>query len=182
MVGVSERRSGYQTSIGGLIGALLAAFAVIAFVWGLTRFQHRDVEDPVETIEYSEQLEAARAQAPFDVLAPDPVPDGWRVTSVDYTTEGPVSAWHLGLLTGPGDDSEYVGLEQSNAESVTFVEESTRADQPAEPVSIGGVEWQQYTRDDETAIVLAGKGVTTIVTGTAPLDDLTEFAERLSTD
>lgn len=179
---MSERRSGYQTSIGGMIGALLAAFAVIAFVWGLTRFQHRDVDDPVETVEYSQQLEAARDQAPFAVLAPDPVPDGWRVTSVDYTTEGPVVGWHLGLLTGGDDDSEYVGLEQSNAQPSTFIEESTRADQPAEPVTIDGVEWKRLTRDDETALVLEGDDETTIVTGTAPLDDLTTFVESLSTD
>jgi hypothetical protein len=182
MVGVSERRSGYQTSIGGMIGALIAAFAVIAFVWGLTRFQHRDVEDPVETVEYTQQLEAARGQAPFDVLAPSPVPEGWRVTSVDYTTAGPVVSWHLGLLTGSSDDSEYVGLEQSNGQTSTFVEQSTRADQPAAPVTIDGVQWEQLTKDDEIALVLTGKDDTVVVTGTASLEDLTEFAESLSTD
>lgn len=162
-----------------MIGALLAAFAVIAFVWGLTRFQHRDAADPVETVDYSQQLEAARAQAPFDVLAPDPVPDDWRVTSVDYTTEGPIVSWHLGLLTGSDDDSEYVGLEQSNAQPSTFIEESTRADQPGDPVRIDGVEWQQFTRDDETALVRSGQDGTTIVTGTASLQELTEFADSL---
>ena len=68
---VSERRSGYKTSAGGLIGALIAALAVIVFVWGLTRFQHRDVDDPVEEIDYSAQLADARAAAPFEVLGPN---------------------------------------------------------------------------------------------------------------
>src|SRR5262245_5294281 len=100
---VSERRSGYKTSAAGLVGALIAALAVIVFVWGLTRFQHRDVADPVEEIDYAAQLTEARGAAPFDVLAPDPVPDGWRVTSADFDKSGPEYSWHLGLLTGSDD-------------------------------------------------------------------------------
>ena len=141
---VSERRSGYKTSAGGLIGALIAALAVIAFVWGLSRFQHRDVDDPVEEIDFSAQLAEARAAAPFEVLAPRPgtgqlASDQCRLREV-WTR---ILLASSGLLTGSDDSAEYVGVEQSNAAASTFIEESTRADEPGEPVTIDGVAWQQ---------------------------------------
>lgn len=177
---MSERRSGYRTSVPGLIGAMLAVLALIVFVWGLTRFQHRDVDDPAETVDYTSELSDARAQAPFDVLAPDPAPQGWRATSVKWSGAGPEVSWHLGFLTGTGDSAGYVGLEQGNAQPGPFVAESTTADQPGPPVTIAGAEWQQLTQGDETALVLFGDGVTTVVTGTVPLDELITFAASLS--
>jgi len=178
---VSEQRRGYQTSISGLVGALLVIFVLIVAIWGLARLQNRDVADPAPTVDYSDQLEAARRDAPFDVLAPDPVPDGWRATSADWTVAGPVVSWHLGFLTG-GDDADYVGLEQGNQRPEDFVEAKPPADRPGPPVEIDGAEWQQLTGQGETALVLFGDGVTTIVTGTASLDELTDFAASLTAD
>ena len=105
-----------------------------------------------------------------------PVPDGWRVTSADFEKAGPEFSWHLGLLTGPDDSSDYVGLEQSNAQAATFVERvdpSRRAGRRRHDRRRRS--GSNYTKDDETALVLAASDVTTVVTGTASLDDLTDF-------
>lgn len=176
---VSEQRRGYQTSISGLVGAMLVIFVLIVAIWGLARMQNRDVADPAPTVDYSDQLDVARRDAPFPVLAPDPVPDGWRATSADWTVSGPVVTWHLGFLTG-GDDAEYVGLEQGNQQPSEFVEATTPADQPGPEVEIDGVTWQQLTGEGETALVLFEDEVTTVVTGTASLDELTDFVASLS--
>jgi hypothetical protein len=166
----------------GLVGSIIAALGLIVAIWGLTWFQHRDPPNPAPTVEYQEQLALARAEAPFGVLAPDPPPAGWRATSVSWDGTAPEYAWHLGFLTGPGSgvDVSYVGLEQSNADPREFVAAATPADEPGPPVTIDGQAWQTLTSVDETALVHPGDGVTTIVTGTAPLDELVAFAKSLS--
>ncbi|MGH3447254.1 MAG: DUF4245 domain-containing protein [Nocardioidaceae bacterium] len=174
----SRSSRGYKRSFGGLIGALVAAFGVIAVVWGLTALQHTEQPNPVHTVDYGDALKAARREAPFAVLAPEPVPAGWRATSVDYTTKGGDVTWHLGFLTR---DGEYVGLEEGNVSKHDLLEAKTRADQPGKPVRADGQRWGTLTSSDgdETAIVRHARGVTTLVTGTATLEQLTTFAARL---
>ncbi len=161
----------------GLVGALIVSLGLMAAVGLMTFFQARDTEDPVPPYDYSADLAAAREQAPFDVLAPQTLPPGWYATSGRWTAAGPEKEWHLGLLT---DDGRYVGLEQSNAVSTRFIAEQTRADEPGKPVQVAGETWQTLTRGPETALVLVGDQVTTVVTGTASESDLIRFAESLT--
>ena len=178
---VSQTRSGYRSSAGGLVGALIVSVALMALVVLITVLQSRDTDDPTPPYDYSGDLTAAREQAPFEVLAPSSLPDGWYATSADSTTAGPVFSWHLGLIT---DDDEYVGLEQSNEASTTFIAASTKADEPGDPVEIDGQTWQTLTSGEETALVLVSQGsmpVTTVVTGTASEDELVDFAGSLTT-
>jgi hypothetical protein len=158
------------------------ALVAIAFVWGLTRFQHRDVASPVTTVDYSDELAAARRQAPFEVLAPDQAPAGWRATSVSWDGVGPVYAWHLGFLTSDAADADYVGIEQGNAGTTEVLAAATVADQADGDVEIDGERWERFTTSDghETALLLDGDEVTTVVTGTAPEDELVRFVESLS--
>lgn len=166
----------------GLIGALIAALLLIVAIWGLTRFQDRDVASPAPAVDFAAELATAREQAPFPVLAPRPVPDGWRATSVSWDGAGPEVAWHLGFVTGAGSDAAYVGVEQGNAPAAEFVAAHTPADLPADPVDIGGARWQALTSDgDETALYrTAADGATTLVTGTLPEAELVAFVESLS--
>jgi hypothetical protein len=161
---VSESRSGYRRSAGGLIGAILACLALIATIWLLTRFQGAGGEDvePAPTIDYAASLAEAREQAPFEVLAPRSEPRGWRATSVDWELAGPVRTWRLGFVT-PGE--EFVGLTQSNGSSGDVVEEATPADQPGAPVIVDGETWQTLTSEEgERAFVYVDDDVTTVVT------------------
>jgi hypothetical protein len=180
---VSETRSGYRQSAGGLIGAVLMSLLLIAAIWLLSRFQHHDLANPAPTVDYSASLAQARAEAPFGVLAPHPVPAGWRATSASWDGTGPVVTWHLGFLTAGGADAEYVGLDQSNDVPREFVAATTTADQPAPAVTIDGSAWKMLTSSDgdETALVLRGRGVTTIVSGTAGTSVLEGYAASLST-
>jgi Protein of unknown function (DUF4245) len=166
----------------GLVGSIVAALGLILAIWGLTWFQHRDPPNPAPTVDYQSQLAQARDAAPFAVLAPDPVPQGWRATSVSWDGSAPEYAWHLGFLTGGnGSGDDYVGLEQGNADPAEFLAAATPADQPGPPVTIDGARWQTFSSSTgETAIVRSGEGATTVVTGTAPLDALMTFAETLT--
>jgi hypothetical protein len=178
--GETGRPGKYQRTFGGLIGSIIAALGLIAVVWGLTWFQHRDQVDPSPTVDYQAELAQARSQAPFAVLAPDPAPAGWRATSVSWDGTRPEYAWHLGFLSGSGDDADYVGVEQSNADPADFVPTATPADQPGPSVTIDGQAWQTLTSETETALVLTEPDVTTVVTGTASLDEIVAFAKTLT--
>ncbi|MGI8576460.1 MAG: DUF4245 domain-containing protein [Nocardioidaceae bacterium] len=175
---MSQSRGGYRQSVNGLVGALIAVFVCIAFVWGLSRFQHRDPPNPVPTVDFTAALAQARRESPFHVLAPQPVPVGWRADSVEWQGAGPQVSWHLGFLTPQG---QYVGLEQSNALPRDFVPAKTPANRPGNSVTIHHQQWQTLTsaNGNETALLYAGNNVTTIVTGTAPLSQLTAFAVSL---
>lgn len=177
MAPMSETRSGYRSSMGGLLGALLASLTLLGVVVLPTLLRQSDADDPAPTRDYTADLAQARAQAPFDVLAPQQVPADWRATSARWLGSGPEKSWHLGFLTG---DDEYVGLEQGNAVPQSFIEEKTQASRPGSPLEIDGEPWQTLTDGDtETALVLSERNVTTIVTGTAPESDLVAFADSL---
>jgi Protein of unknown function (DUF4245) len=171
-------RARYPRSASALFGALIAALGLIAVIWGLSWFQHRDIPDPARTIDYSADLSTARASAPFDVLAPQPAPAGWRPTSAQWDGIGPIESWHLGFLTPAG---EYVGLEQSNATTGSFVSAHTSADEPGRFVTINGRQWQTLSSSDgsEQALVRSQGGATTLVTGTATSAELRVFAGSL---
>jgi hypothetical protein len=166
----------------GLIGSIVAILGLIAAIWALTWFQHRDPPNPAPTVDYQAQLAQARGGAPFPVLAPDPAPTGWRATSVAWDGTPPEYVWRLGFLTGSAgsDDVDYVGIVQSNADPDEFLASATPADQPGPAVAIAGQRWQTLTSGTETALVRAGPQVTTVVTGTASLDELIAFAQSLS--
>ncbi|MFY9913100.1 MAG: DUF4245 domain-containing protein [Nocardioidaceae bacterium] len=174
---MSETRSGYRSSMSGLVGALLVSLALIGCFFAFSFFQRGSSTDPAPTVDYTGVLAQARSQAPFPVLAPTSLPAGWRATSVDWSGSGPENSWHLGLLTS---QDAYVGLEQGNATAQSFISEHTRANQPGAPVQIAGQTWQTLTAGSETALVLTGEGVTTVVTGTASESQLVAFAASLS--
>lgn len=175
---MSETRGGYRQSFGGIVGALIAVFAVIGFVWALGWFQHRPVANPTPTVHYRAALSAARQQAPFHVLAPEPVPAGWRATSVDYTGVGRDVAWHLGFLTAA---NQYVGLEQGNGPAAKFVAHKTTATRTGPTVRLDDQTWTTMTSANghERALVRRATGETVVVTGTATWQQLEEFARDL---
>ena len=151
----------------------LAAGVIYLFV------PHGDSEDPaVKPVNYEVELRTASRAAPYPLAAPQGLPDAWRATSVTYEGAGPDgAAWHLGFLA-PGN--EYVALEQSDAAPKAFVEDVTHGARKAgEPVRVDGEAWERYEGEKYDALVRAGEGVTTVVTGTAPLGQLKQFAAAL---
>ena len=74
----------------------------------------------VSEVDWTPVLTTAREEAPFPVLAPTNLPDGWRATRVSWVNEGePVlngdpsvrNQWQLGFLS---PDDVYLGLVQGD--------------------------------------------------------------------
>ena len=71
---------------------------VLVLVGVIVAFNVADQPDRVvQQVDYPAALEEARAVATYDVLGPDPVPDGWQVTSArterSVAASGGTSGW-----------------------------------------------------------------------------------------
>lgn len=173
---MSEQAGRYQRSAAGMIGAMLVLLAVIAAFVTLRELNRSDPQSPVRAVDYEQSLRFARAQADLPILAPEPLPEGWRATSVEFVPDPP--RWHLGMLTAA---DRYVGLEQSRSDVDDMVE--TYVDREAVPggsVEIAGEPWRSWTDDGgDTALTRVEDGVTTLVVGTLNRDDLAAFVQSL---
>ncbi len=175
---MSERAGRYARTFPGLAGAMIVVVAaVLAFV-AFRALVRGDVPDPAHDVEYAAPLRYARAESALDVLAPDPLPDGWRVTSVRYTP-APAESWHLGMLTG---DERYAGLEQADRPEAAMVREYVAPDAEAgDPVVVDGRRWRTWSDDGgDHALVRRSGGTTTLVVGSASQDDLVTLVESLA--
>ncbi|WFB07630.1 DUF4245 domain-containing protein [Streptomyces sp. LX-29] len=141
---------------------------------------HDENNDPIKTVDYEVDLKTVRRAASYPVAAPKDgaLPKGWRATSVRYTPQSDVGAvWHLGFLD---PDREYVAIEQSDGRPGPFVDEVTQSARKTEKTEkIAGETWQRYEGPKYDALVREGKGVTTVVTGTASFAQLTKMAAAL---
>jgi hypothetical protein len=163
MVGVSEQPGRYQRSANGLVGAMLLLVLLVGGYAGVQALGRDHVAQPVQTVDYAPVVAEARAAGKLYVLAPDPMPGGWRATSVSYQP-GRSPTWHLGMLT---DTGKYVGIEESLASEHDLV--TTYVDAAAtrgRTVSLRGRTWRVWTDSGgDYALVLVTRKETVLVGG-----------------
>jgi len=134
--------------------------------------------EAVRVIDYSGDLAAARTHAPYHVLAPVGLTEGWRATSVRYATKDGATMWHLGFISPGG---EYVGIEQSDGSAQLWIRQQTHGGRPEATVPVNGEQWtMRYHADKKLrSLAITEDGVTTVVAGIASLPTLTELASAL---
>jgi len=171
----APRQRGRQT-VGDMVRSMSLVLVVVAVVVLLTL---RD--DPTQTIhrvDFTEQLQSAREVAPYDVAAPVGLGDRWKATSARSDNAGGVVTWHLGLVT-PAE--HYAAVEQSDGPMTAFVDSFVAGATKSGFVTISGARWQRLDggQPEDRALVLRGKGVTTMVTGGATFGELQTLASAL---
>jgi hypothetical protein len=123
---------------------------------------------------------AAAEQVSFEPAVPRGLPQGWRPTSVRTTrSTADVLTWHVGYQTPGG---QYAAVEQGADAPFAWVRQQVnRAPQQGE-LTIAGQPWSRWVRSDKTqnSLVHTRGAVTTIVTGTAPFDELALLAASLT--
>ncbi len=151
----------------------LAAGVIYLFV------PHDDSAPELKRVDYRVELLTARRAASYPVAAPEGLPAAWKATSVHFRGEES-DAWHLGFHDPEG---RYVAVEQSAGKPYSFIEDATQdAEETGSTRKIGGQLWRRYEGDRYDALVLEGKGWTTVVTGSAPFAQLTKMAAALKTE
>lgn len=159
------------------MGSMLVLGVGALVFWLLTVVLSQPEPNSIRAVDYSAPLAQAREQAPFRVLAPEPVPPGWKATSVDYEVDGATRTWRLGFHDDGGD--RFVGLVQSNADADDVIADATRAERPAGDQKIGGQRWMVMTAGDETALIRSTGGSTTVVTGNVPCEVVVTFVRSM---
>ncbi|MBT2387065.1 DUF4245 domain-containing protein [Streptomyces sp. ISL-11] len=157
--------------------AVVVPIALVSYVF----IPHDDGKNAVKTVGYRVELDTARRAAPYPVAAPEGLGEGWRATSVSYRAGGKQgSAWHLGFLD---PTEEYVAIEQSDGPAEEFIDSaSQRASRTARTQQVAGATWRRYEGEKYNALVREERGVTTVVTGTASYERLTEMAAALKAE
>lgn len=155
-------------SMGAVTVAVLLLYAV---VW-------RPTPDDIRTVDPTLQLQAARAQASYEVLAPTGLSTEWKPTSARFeATPAGATTWFLGYVT---PDRQYVAVAQTDGDPGAFVAEQTISGTPDGEQTVDGAVWTRYVADDQRSLVRTAGGATTVVTGTVTYDQLGEFVQRLS--
>jgi len=143
---------------------------------------------PVTEVEWQRVLAVARRDAPFPVLAPTKLPEGWRATQAQWVETGEPfrdgapsvrNLWQLGFLT---PDEVFIGLDQGDLEPDDLIVEQTRNGVPDGQSTVNGQTWERLASpDDRTrSLVRREPAVTTIISGDTDYQALEAFAATLA--
>jgi Protein of unknown function (DUF4245) len=179
-------RTSRQATAGDMIRSLaliLIPVVVIAIIFTNTPDDH-----PVKEVDWKPVLATARKEAPFEVLAPNSLPEGWRATRVTWVPLGepylngeasPRNLWQIGFLS-PGD--VFIDLNQGDVRPQEMVDQQSRAGTPDGNSVIAGQTWQRLLSPDgrTRSLVLHGPSATTVVSADLPYEALEAYVSTLS--
>jgi hypothetical protein len=179
-------RTARQATAGDLIRSL--ALILIPVVVITIIFTSVPEDHPVKEVDWKPVLATARKEAPYPVLAPTNLPDGWRATRVAWVPQGrphlnaeasPRNLWQLGFLTR---DEVFIDLNQGDLRPDELVDQQSRAGAPDGSSAVGGQTWQRLISPDgrTRSLVLRGPNVTTVITADLPYEALEAYASTLS--
>ncbi|HEX2072861.1 MAG TPA: DUF4245 domain-containing protein [Geodermatophilus sp.] len=135
-------------------------------------------DDPVREVDPTSTVQLAAARAGYPVLAPSGLPEGYRPTSARTDAGGaqqgdPVTL-ELGYLTPSEEFAGFVVSDNARAAAVTSVLEDA---EEQGTVELDGEVWTRSTTGrGETALSRQVDGVTVLVTGSAPDEELETVA------
>ena len=165
-----------RKTVGDLVRSLAVVLGLVAVLVIFNVVQQPDNSD--QALDYPAVLGSNEAQAPYAILGPQPLPDGWRVPSARARPDGAAVTWHLGMVTAR---EAYVGVEQSDGLAEDFVAQFADGAERVGWVTVEGQEWQRLAGGDPEprALLRVENGVVTMVVGTAPWADLRTVAGSL---
>jgi hypothetical protein len=145
-------------------------------------------DHPVTEVDWRTVLATARREAPFPVLAPTNLPEGWRATEAEWAKVGnPLQSgqpsvrnlWQLGFLT---PDDVFIGLDQGDLLADDLVAEQSRAGTADGQSMVDGEVWQRLVSPDgrTRSLVRRDPKVTSIVSGDLPYPALEAYTATLS--
>jgi hypothetical protein len=187
---VCEDKNVARTTRQSTAGDLIRSLALIVIPLVVIAIIFTDVPDdhPVKEVDWKPVLATAQKQAPFDVLAPTNLPEGWRATRVNWVPQGrpylngeasPRNLWQIGFLS---PDDVYIDLNQGDARPQEMVDQQSREGTLDGNSVIAGQTWQRLMSPDgrTRSLVLHGPSATVVVSADLPYEALEAYAATLS--
>ena len=179
-------RTTRQATAGDMIRSL--ALIVIPLVVIAIIFTNTPDDHPVKEVDWKPVLATARKEAPFEVLAPTNLPEGWRATRVTWVPQGEPylngeasarNLWQIGFLS---PDDVFVDLNQGDLRPQELVDQQSREGTPDGNSVIAGQTWERLLSPDgrTRSLVLHGPTATTIVSADLPYEALEAYVSTLS--
>jgi hypothetical protein len=179
-------RTARQATPGDMIRSLaviLIPLVVITIIFTNTPDDH-----PVKEVDWKPVLATAQAEAPFEVLAPANLPEGWRATRVNWVPQGepyingeasPRNLWQIGFLS---PDDVYIDLNQGDARPEELVDQQSREGTPDGTSVVAGQTWERLVSPDgrTRSLVRRDPASTTIVSADLPYEALEAYTSTLS--
>lgn len=187
IVGVVAKRTGYQTSLAGLVGAMLLCLLLIVGYIGLRAFTREDLVTTPTALDYVPVVKQYQ-ESGETVLYPRTLPDGWLATSLD-NTPGQRPTFGLGFLTA-STNGQFVGYKWADISPSSLVERAMGDDaREGERVTLDtpefGSEWTEWTRNADVGYTVqypATDGRTLLVWGTLEKKVMVDFINSLTTE
>lgn len=176
-----QRRASYPRTFNGLIGAMVVLVLIVVGWWGVNQLLDTAPEQPVQSVDWNNWVQAAVADDSLQVWAPQELPLGWQATSAIYHT-GSSPQLRIGMLTPEG---KFVGLVQSRLTIKELTETYLNGDATAaEDINLAQTQWQEWTSQggDYALLRSVDNDKTTehlFVYGSAPPEQVREFAASL---
>jgi hypothetical protein len=173
------RRRGTET-IGDMARSLGLVLVVVAVV-GAVVILSSPREPTVRDVDYGAALADVRESAPFAVVGPEALPDGWTATRVGFSPgETGGGVWRMSFVT---PDGEYVGLVQSTGDRDSVVEDELPDVEADGSSVVAGQTWQRLVEagggERDRALVADVGDTVVVLRGSGDYSSLEEFASRL---
>lgn len=149
---------------------------VILFLVGYRVFFSGDAPIPVDA---AQVYATAQHDAHFAVLVPQDLPPDWTPIAAKF--DPPVGAAVLRVSYVTPAKSGLQLIESDRPVDALLPDELGSDAQPGNLTDIAGRQWREYpvAKGGSRALVLAGDGFTTVITGTATDNDMRTFAAAL---
>jgi hypothetical protein len=168
-------------SAGNMVRSLAPLVVICLLLAGWMAVKQSGV-DPVRTVDPSSTVQLAAARADYPVVAPAGLPDGYRPTSARTDagaaeTGDPVTL-EVGYLTPSEEYAGFVVSDDARTDAVTAVLDGV---EEQGSVDVDGGTWTRGTTErGESVLWRATDGVTVLVTGSAPDDELERVAAAVA--
>lgn len=186
-MGSVAKRTGYQTSLAGLIGALVLCLLFIVAYIGMRAFSRDELEVQAESFDPVPVVRQFQAEG-LQVLYPESVPTGWRATSLD-NVPNKYPVFGMGFVTRTDSDATFVGYKWADL-SASATARRAMGEDVAEGESVTldtpefGTEWTEWSHGADTGVSTEypAEGRTLLVWGTVTRQEMVDFINSLTTD
>ncbi|MFC6152653.1 DUF4245 family protein [Nocardioides yefusunii] len=178
----NKSRSGYESSFGGLIGAMIVMVALVLVFVGYRELFREVPETKPQHIENWREL-ADASQAEGHPIAVPEVPEEWLVTNIRFVPSLSPT-WDIAMLTG---DDKFAGVFQTDDRLDNVIEERVDKNaQEGEPFTVTGGdlagEWRTFTdKGGDYALAHEDRSGVVLVFGSADEKELQDLANTLRT-